>query len=144
MRQKVGSNAWRKITTKLPLDFVYRWCIANEVLFAWVRTLPRGGGRFARIVPGGCLGTPFWLRVMSEFDDLTPRYAHTHVPREVSEGFVSAGLTEVLALTRATAVRGRKPRLDGGPPSAKESIQRVIVKPEPSMEIEDEAERAPQ
>jgi hypothetical protein len=35
---------------------------------------------------------------MSDFDDLTPRYAHTHVPREVSERFVSAGLAEVQAL----------------------------------------------
>ena len=108
--KKVTSNFWRRLTTKLPLDAVYAWCIANEALFAWVRSLPRGGGRFASIVPGGSLGTPFWQRVMSDFDDLTPRYAHTHTRTEVARWFAASGLVEVEALSRATAVRGRKPR----------------------------------
>jgi SAM-dependent methyltransferase len=107
--KKVASNAWRKLTTKLPLGLVYAWCIANEALFAWVRSLPRGGGRFGSIVPGCSLGAPFWMRVMSDFDDLTPRYAHTHTANDVREWFRASGLTEVEALSRPTAVRGRMP-----------------------------------
>jgi SAM-dependent methyltransferase len=107
--KKVSSNAWRKVTTKLPLGVVYSWCIANESLFAWLRSLPRGGGRFAAIVPGGSLGTPFWLRVMSDFDDLTPRYAQVHTASEVRAWFEASGFTEVEILPRPTAVRGRKP-----------------------------------
>lgn len=106
---KIGSNVWRRLTTKLPLGVVYAWCIANESLFGWVRSLPRGGGRFSAIVPGGSLATPFWVRVMSDFDDLTPRYAHVHTSDELREWFEAAGLREVEILPRRTAVRGRRP-----------------------------------
>lgn len=106
---KVGSNAWRKLTTRLPLGLVYGWCVANEVVFAGVRSLPRGGGRFSALVPGGTLETPFWMRVMSDFDDLTPCYAHVHTASEVCEWFLASGLAEVAILPRPTAVRGRKP-----------------------------------
>jgi SAM-dependent methyltransferase len=106
---KVTSNRWRTITTKLPLGVVYAWCIMNEALFAPLRSLPRGGGRVGAIVPGCSLGAPFWQRIMSDFDDLTPRYAHTHSHAEVMTWFRGAGLTEVEALERATSVRGRKP-----------------------------------
>jgi SAM-dependent methyltransferase len=106
---KVGSNAWRKLTTRLPLSVVYGWCIVNELLFVWPRSLPRGGGRFGTIVPGGIIGAPFWQRVMSDFDDLTPRYAHTHSAAEVVEWFRDAGLIDIKPLPRATSVRARKP-----------------------------------
>jgi SAM-dependent methyltransferase len=112
---KIASDVWRKLTTKLPLSLVYAWCIANEVLFAAVRSLPRGGGRFGTIVPGGSLGTPFWMRVMSDFDDLTPRYAHTHTASEVKGWFSASGLTDVEALSRPTAVRGRMPAVPPSP-----------------------------
>jgi SAM-dependent methyltransferase len=106
---KVGSNAWRKLTTRLPLGVVYGWCVANEAVFAAIRSLPRGGGRFSALVPGGTLDTPFWVRVMSDFDDLTPRYAHVHTASEVRGWFLASGLAEVAILPRPTAVRGRKP-----------------------------------
>lgn len=106
---KRGSNVWRKLTTKLPLGVVYSWCVVNEILFAPLRSLPRGGGRIGTIIPGGVLRTPFWLRVISDFDDLTPRFAHTHTPAEVEQWFAASGLTEIQSLARLTAVRGRKP-----------------------------------
>ncbi len=106
---KVSSNAWRKLSTRLPLNLVYGWCIVNELLFVWPRSLPRGGGRFHSVVPGGSLGTPFWQRVMGDFDDLTPRYAHTHSAAEVVEWFRHAGLIDIKPLSRATSVRARKP-----------------------------------
>ena len=107
--KKVASNAWRKLTTKLPLDVVYGWCIANEALFAWLRSLRLGGGRFAAILPGGSLDTPFWQRVMSDYDDLTPCYAHTHTRTEVVEWFTASGLVEIKALPRATSISGSRP-----------------------------------
>lgn len=107
--KKVASDAWRRLSTRLPLGLVYGWCIVNELLFVWPRSLPKGGGRFYSIVPGGSLGTPFWQRVMSDFDDLTPRYAHTHSAAEVVEWFRHAGLIDIKALSRATSVRARKP-----------------------------------
>jgi SAM-dependent methyltransferase len=107
--KKVSSNRWRKLTTKLPLAAVYAWCVSNEALFAWARSLSRGGGRFSAFIPGGTVGTPFWVRVMSDFDDLTPRYAHVHTSEEVEEWFAASGLVQVEVLRRPTAVRGRKP-----------------------------------
>lgn len=107
--KKVVSNAWRRLTMRLPLGLVYGWCIVNELLFVWPRSLPKGGGRFYSIVPGGSLGTPFWQRVMGDFDDLTPRYAHTHSATEVIEWFHHAGLIDVKPLSRATSVCARKP-----------------------------------
>jgi hypothetical protein len=106
---KVGSNAWRKLTTRLPLSVVYGWCIVNELLFVWPRSLPRGGGRFGTIVPGGIIGAPFWQRMMSDFDDLTPRYAYTHSTVEVVEWFRDAGLIDVKPPPRATSARPCKP-----------------------------------
>jgi SAM-dependent methyltransferase len=108
--KKLGSNRWRKLTTKLPLGLVYAWCIVNEALLAPMRTLPRGGGRFTRLVPGGSLETPFWERVLSDFDDLTPCFAHTHRADEVREWFAAAGLLAIEVLPRPTAVRGRAPQ----------------------------------
>jgi hypothetical protein len=107
--KKVASDRWRKVTTKLPLNVVYGWCIVNEVLFAPLRSLPRGGGRIGSIIPGGTFATPFWMRVMSDFDDLTPKYAYTHRANEVRDWFVGCGLTDVEILARPTAVRGSRP-----------------------------------
>ncbi len=107
--KKVASNALRKLSMRLPLGLVYGWCIVNELLFVWPRSLPRGGGRFSSVVPGGSLGTPFWQRVMGDFDDLSPRYAHTHTAAEVIEWFRHAGLIDIEPLSRATSVRAHKP-----------------------------------
>lgn len=107
--KKISSNRWRKLSTQLPMGVVYGWCIVNELLFSLPRSLPRGGGRFASIVPGGRFGTPFWQRVMGDFDDLTPRYAYTHSSDEVVEWFRDAGLVDIKVLPRATSVRARKP-----------------------------------
>jgi SAM-dependent methyltransferase len=106
---KVTSDVWRKLTLRLPLRVVYGWCVLNEALFAPLRSLP-GAWRLGRIVPGGALGRPFWVRVLSDFDDLTPRFAHSHSPQEVRNWFADAGLADIEILPRLSAVRGRKPR----------------------------------
>ncbi len=108
--QKVSSDRWRTLTTRLPRSALYAWCIANQALFSWIRALP-GGWHFSKVIPGAqpTRDNSFWLRVLSDFDNLSPQYAATHAPQEVREWFEGAGLTAVETLPRATAVTGRKP-----------------------------------
>ncbi len=105
-QSKVWVNRWRPLTTRLPASALYGWCIANQVLFSWIRGLP-GGWRFSWLIPGTDPGRPFWLRVMTDFDDLSPIYAFTHTPAEVREWFLQADLKDVKLLSRQTAVTGR-------------------------------------
>jgi SAM-dependent methyltransferase len=107
---KVHADRWRSITTRLPHRMLYSWCIANQILFSWIRGLP-GGWRFSAVIPGDPPGPnrAFWLRVMSDFDDLSPRYAHSHTAGEVCAWFEAAGLEKIRVLERATSVTGWKP-----------------------------------
>jgi SAM-dependent methyltransferase len=105
---KKSSNRWRKITTKIPIDLVYAWCIVNEIVFVWPRSIPFVGPRFFSLIPGGNLSTPFWQRVLGGFDDLTPTYAHVHNWDEVVQWFHEASLSEIMALDRKTSVKGKK------------------------------------
>ena len=103
-----AEEAWRVITKRLPHSVLYGWCIVNQALFSWIRALP-GGWRFSRIVPGGIpsKNSPFfWLRVVGDFDTLSPQYNHTHTPENVVQWFEEEGLTDVRALERQTAVTG--------------------------------------
>ena len=107
---KSSANRWRVVTTRIPHRLLYSFCILNEALFAWIRALP-GGWRFGRIIPGCAVarGRPFWLRVMSDFDSLSPKFAHTHSPEEVSGWFSEHGLRDVRVLPRLTSVTGLAP-----------------------------------
>ena len=104
---KSSSNRWRVVTTRMPHSLLYFWCIVNQTLFSWIRGLP-GGWRFNMLVPG-CIpaqGRSFWLRVMSDFDDLSPQYASVHTNEEIREWFLEAGLHDVEVLRRSTSVTG--------------------------------------
>jgi SAM-dependent methyltransferase len=116
-RNKVSANRWRILTTRLPVWLLYGFCVANQALFSWIRVLP-GGHRFNAIVPGASPSpqSPFWMRVMADFDSLSPRYAHVHTPEEVAQWYLAEGVDEVRVLQRDTAVVGRK-RCGTGPPS---------------------------
>lgn len=106
---KKSDDRWRLVTRHLPHPVLYGFCIVNQLAFSWIRGLP-GGWRFSRLVPGSNPdGRHFWLRVMSDFDSLSPKYAHTHAPEEVEGWFENAGLIDIQSLSRATAVRARKP-----------------------------------
>ena len=106
---KRSANRWRRVTTRVPHSWLYWWCILNEILFSWVRALP-GGWRFGSIIPGGALGNGhFWLRVMSDFDALSPRFAYTHSGAELQSWFKESGLVDVEILPRASSAKGRKP-----------------------------------
>jgi SAM-dependent methyltransferase len=108
--QKRAADRWRPFTVKLPHPVLYGWCIANQVLFSWIRALP-GGGRFSAVIPGAAPrpGRSFWLRVLGDFDNLSPKFAHVHTEPEVRQWFEAAGLEDVRILPRRTAVSGRRP-----------------------------------
>lgn len=110
--RKTSANRWRVVTARLPHPVLYAWCVANQALFSWIRALP-GSGVFNQVVPGVSPGPgrPFWMRVLGDFDSLSPRYAYVHTQDEVSRWFAEAGMTDVLVLDRPTAVSGRRPDL---------------------------------
>lgn len=108
--QKRSADRWRLVTARLPHPVLYGFCIANQALFSWIRALP-GGSRFNALVPGASPrpGRPFWLRVLGDFDNLSPRFAHVHTEPEVKKWFEAAGLEDVHVLPRRTSVLGRRP-----------------------------------
>ena len=107
--EKRSSNVWRMVTTRLNHRVLYGACIANQALFSWIRGLP-GGWRFSHIIPGAGPrpGQTFWLRVLGDFDNLSPKFAYVHSEPEVAAWFRDAGLKDVRALPRRTAVCGKK------------------------------------
>lgn len=106
--RKVSSNRWRRLTASWDHRFLYGFCVVNQVLFSWIRALP-GGARFNSIIPGAmpAPGRPFWLRVLGDFDNLSPTYAYVHDEGEVRAWFEQAGLTDIRVRPRLTAVTGR-------------------------------------
>ena len=105
--EKRSADRWRVFTTKLDHRVLYGFCIANQVLFSWIRALP-GGWRFGLLIPGAMpkKGSHFWLRVLNDFDNLSPVFAHVHSEDEVAGWFKGAGLSSVQVLPRRTAVTG--------------------------------------
>lgn len=104
-----AQNRWLPVTNKLPPKVLFAWCVVNELLFFWIRKLPGIGWRFANIVPGSVKAHfPFWIRVISNYDGLSPKYAFTHTPEEVKQWFVEVGLKDIEVLQRRTSVKGRK------------------------------------
>lgn len=106
--RKRSSNRWRHLTPRMNHRLLYGFCVANQVLFSWIRALP-GGSRFNALIPGAAPGPgrPFWLRVLSDFDNLSPTFAYVHDEQEVVSWFERAGLKEIRVLPRQTAVTGR-------------------------------------
>jgi SAM-dependent methyltransferase len=107
--RKVSANRWRVVTSRMNHRLLYGFCVMNQVLFSWIRALP-GGARFNELIPGAVprKGRPFWLRVLGDFDNLSPVYAYVHDEAEVVGWFERAGLVDVRSLPRLTAVTGRR------------------------------------
>jgi len=49
------------------------------------------------------------MRVISDLDSLSPKYAFSHEPEEVIEWFEKCGLQKINVLPRRTTVKARKP-----------------------------------
>ena len=82
--------------------------MANQLAFSWIRALP-GGWRFSNLIPGIVPkpgGSTFWQRVISDFDNLSPEFAHSHAPEEVRQWFLDIGFRDVEILDFPTAVTG--------------------------------------
>jgi len=110
--------AWRRRTTKWSSTRLYAWCIFNQTAFGWIRRLPWLRWRFNAFVPGAVprRSQSFWLRVMEDFDNLSPKYASSHSEDEVLGWFKQAGLANIQRLARRTSVAGcrsTEPTFDG-------------------------------
>jgi uncharacterized protein YbaR (Trm112 family)/ubiquinone/menaquinone biosynthesis C-methylase UbiE len=103
------ADKWRVVTTKMPSNILYLLCIINQFLFSWIRMLP-GGWRFSYIIPGAIPkhNNTYWMRVISDYDNLSPQYAYSHTPEEVSNWFKDVGLCDIKIQKRRTAVKGVK------------------------------------
>ena len=106
---KYSTNRMRRVTARMDHRLLYALCIVNQVGFSWIRALP-GGWRFNRLIDGTvpAKGRPFWIRVLSDFDNLSPTYAHVHTPQEVVDWFAGMGFRDIRVLDRRTAVTGSR------------------------------------
>ena len=102
---------WRRWTKTWSPSALYAWCIVNQSAFSWIRRLPWIRWRFDNLVPGSApaKGRHFWLRVMEDFDNLSPVYASSHSEDEVLRWFDEARLVDVRQLPRPTSVTGLRP-----------------------------------
>ena len=102
---------WRRLTRKWSTSTLYAWCIFNQIAFGFIRRLPWIRWKFSQLVPGTPprRGRQFWLRVMEDFDNLSPVFASSHAEEEVLRWFDEAGLVKVRRLERPTAVTGFRP-----------------------------------
>lgn len=106
---KTAEDMWRKMTLKLPHRILYAWCVINQGLFSWIRYIPKLGWRFSEIIPG-CAKPEFsfWMRVISDFDGFSPKYAFSHTPEEVVGWFEDCGFQNIKVLPRRTSVKALK------------------------------------
>ena len=105
---KKTADVYRHVTTHLPHSVLYGGCVLNQALLSWVRCLP-GGDTFSVVIPGANprRDGKFWRRVLSDFDNLSPKYAYTHTEDEVIDWFEAQGLQDVRSLGYPTAVTGK-------------------------------------
>jgi len=117
--------SWRRLTTRWSSSTLYAWCIFNQIAFGWIRRIPWIRWKFDKLVPGTApgRGRQFWLRVMEDFDNLSPVYASSHSEEEVLRWFVEAGLVNVRRLPRATSVTGWRPPTNGRRAGAEQSAE---------------------
>lgn len=105
---QTNTRRWRRLTTKWSFSALYAWCIINQVMFSGIRRIPVIRWKFNRLIPGSVPkpGQHFWLRVLEDFDNLSPAHASNHTPDEVVRWFREAGLANIRTLNRLTAVTG--------------------------------------
>ena len=101
------SDQWRKITTRLPNNFLY--LLSHTAIFAYyLYKIPLLGYIMKRILP--LSEHPDWRwRVLDTFDWYSPQYQSKHTYPEVKHWFRSIGLIDIELMDVPVSLRGRKP-----------------------------------
>ena len=101
------TDAYRKVTTKLPRRLLHAAC-AVSVPWYWLTRIPVAGRVLRFVLPMS--SHPDWRwRWLDTFDWYSPTYQWKHRYPEVCGWFREAGLRDVEVLEPPVAVRGRKP-----------------------------------
>ena len=101
------SGQYRRLTTRLPVQFLYALCFLAVPLY-FLYKIPFFGVVLSHLVPVS--EHPKWRwRVLDTFDWYSPRYQSKHSYYEVVQWFRQAGLDEIEILPYPVSCRGRKP-----------------------------------
>ena len=104
---EASNRLQRAVTTRLPTRWLYGLCHAAVPLYYLYRLKIFYPLRL--ITKVAMNPDPEW-RVLDTFDWYSPRYQWKHTFGEVEGWFRGAGLTDIAAMPRPVAVRGRQPR----------------------------------
>lgn len=103
--QKIN-NAWRRLTTRMPIRLLYALCYLAIPLY-YLKRIPLLGTFLNIVLPSSEHPDPRW-RVLDTFDWYSPRYQHKHRYPEVFAWFQEAELEVVKVLEPPVAMLGRK------------------------------------
>lgn len=92
---KARTDKVRPITARLPDRLLYSLCLGYQGLWSV---------RLWDFTPA-----TYWKNVLGHYDSLSPVHAYSHTHDELVQWLEQAGLEQVIALPRKTAVRGVKP-----------------------------------
>jgi SAM-dependent methyltransferase len=102
-----STELWRRLTTRLPLKWVYYLSHLAIPLYHGYR-LPVIGLIGKAVWPISLHPDPQW-RLLDTFDCYTPRYQSFHTPHEVYRWFQEAGLKDIAVLEPAISFIGTVP-----------------------------------
>jgi SAM-dependent methyltransferase len=102
-----STEMWRRLTTRLPLKWVY-YLSHLAIPLAHVYRLPVIGLCGKAIWPISLHPDPHW-RLLDTFDCYTPRYQSFHTHHEVYRWFQDAGLKDIAVLEPAISFIGTVP-----------------------------------
>jgi SAM-dependent methyltransferase len=109
------SDAYRKVTRRMPPQWLHNFCYAVVPLYGVhqvLRKIPLVGrvasGALAYMIPMSFNPDPKW-RVLDTFDWYSPWYQSKHTYEEVFRWFESCGLENLRVIEQPIAVQGQKP-----------------------------------
>lgn len=102
-----STNAWRRLTTRLPMPVLYGMSHLAVPYYHLCR-LPVLGLGFQALWPISMHRSRQW-RVLDTFDCYSPRYQSYHTHPEVFDWFAATGLTDVAVLKPGISLIGTRP-----------------------------------